>query len=115
VNWLFALLILFKVTVGVFCIADDYPSAVVSASAAASELHGGAHSENVASATLDESDPPCWHAGGGGCHCNCMHAPATVSSTDTPWPTDRPLHRFAPMTSAIASLAPKNLLRPPIA
>jgi hypothetical protein len=115
VTWLFALLIVFKVSMGVFCISDDYPSALVSASAAASVLDGDARSESVASVTFDETDPPCWHAGAGGCHCNCMHAPATFSSADPPWPMDRSWHRFAPMNSAIASLSPKDLLRPPIA
>ncbi|MFC5740383.1 hypothetical protein [Dyella tabacisoli] len=109
-RWLFALLILLKLAVGTFCLANDalLSDSVQATAAQTTQL-------SAASVTTDDDAALCWHDGAGGCHCNCMHATPLAGATLASLPRLTPLHVFAAMRPATQRPAARNPLRPPIA
>jgi hypothetical protein len=104
VHWLFALLIMLKLAMGTLCFLDGAPGVAPTATA-----------QTVSAVSAADSEPPCWHAGAGGCHCNCTHA--------TPM-TEVGLAGIQRVSAAGVSMASplqlepalaRNPLRPPIA
>jgi len=71
-----ALVIAAKGALAAACLSDGIGAASLNqdAPAVASAVESGA-SELAASAG-PSLDPPCWHGGNGGCHCNCVHSAA---------------------------------------
>lgn len=110
-RWLFALLILLKLAVGTFCLANDVSSAEPTRATSVQTMQ-----LSEASAPVDDDSAGlCWHDGAGGCHCNCMHATPLPGTTLATLPRLAPLPVFAVMLSATQRPPAQNPLRPPIA
>jgi hypothetical protein len=105
VAWLFAVLILVKGAIATACASDGL-----------AELSAPAAVVTVADAAVfDDAGDPCWHAGGGGCHCSCVHVMPLVPDAPNLRAIAGSRADFAP-ARAVVRVAPRDdHLRPPIA
>ena len=58
------------------CLSDGIVSAAAESGASAMATAVESLAADVAASADASHDPPCWHGGSGGCHCNCVHSAA---------------------------------------